>query len=252
MKDEEKSYVVKIDDTISSLIEIRRYGEVDGGFQRKLSIEVVNKILKAVRKGETIPPILLAKIENKFRLIDGQHRYHAWLAEKYDLWAQVNPMRPMEAVEAFCTINGTARKISLKHQLSVDPSQYAKKVREVSLKFDVEPRVIHAVLTDLVGGSGRHLTVEIVEWKLLEDFLHLWSNDKRWKSKGSIYDSYGTMLMVIRILKRSKNPLETIKLLKTLDYKKEGSLGIRYGGSSSAARVMANFAVNSLIRKGLI
>lgn len=253
--EKERTECVRLDDKIAELIEIRRYGEVEGGFQRKLNTEVLSKIIKSARKEECIPPILLAKIDGRYRLLDGQHRFEAWKQEKFELWAQITPMRPPKAVETFCTVNGTARKLQLGHQLAVDPSGYAKKLREVaaSFEYEIEPRIIHATLQEFTGqNKGRTLVIEDKTWEFIRDMFKVWKNDKRWGTKGSIYSSYGTFIMLSHVMKHSKNPVETLEKLKKLDYSKEGSLGIRYGGSTSAARKMAKFAMTSLMRRGLV
>jgi hypothetical protein len=252
--EEDKPYCVKLDNAISDFIEIRRYGEVDGGFQRKLNPDVLNKIIETAKKGEAIPPIVLAKVEDgRYRLIDGQHRYEAWKRSPFDLFAQVNPMRAQKAVESFCTINGLSRRVSLSHQLNVDPGEYAKRVRETARKFDVEPRVIHNIARSVTGWhSGRNIDMSSEQWRFVETFITTWSKDPRWKSKRHVYSSLGTMLMAVRICRKSKKSTEIISSLQKLDYAVDSPLGERYASGADGIRRMETFALQSMMRKGLI
>lgn len=252
---EDEVYCIKVNDELASKIEIRRYGEVDGGFQRKLRTDVLSKIVRKARLNEAIPPIVLAKCEaGKFRLLDGQHRFEAWKQEHYELWAQVTPMRPQKAVESFCTINSTSRRIQLKHQLNVDPSAYAVKLREISDKYKIPNNAIHGMCTELIQqhDSGRNIRMEPQQWKAIEGILELWTKDKRWEQKSQIYNKYGTLVMVTRLCKNSENHAKMIKMLQELDYSNVGALADRYSGSYSGARVMATYALQSMARKGVL
>ena len=252
MSNDEKTYCVKMDDRIAEMVEIRRYGEVDGGFQRNLNTDTLNKIIRIANKGEAIPPIVLAKIEGKYRLLDGQHCFEAWKIGKFELWAQVTPMRPQKAIESFCTINGTVRKLALSHQLNVDPHAYAHKVREFGIRFSITNVLVHAMLQMLTGQSGRQLNISELEWKYLEEFLSFWTGDPRWGSIKHIYSRHGTLCMVVGITRKSKNPIEMLKAIQKLDFGVDSPLADRYGATKDGIRRMMRFALDSMVRKSLI
>lgn len=251
--DEKEVYCVAVDDSLVDLVDTWRYGEKEGGFQRRLNENVLGKIIAAAHRGEAIPPIILAKVDTRFRLLDGQHRLEAWKQEKFPLFAQINVMRPQKVVESFCTINGSARKVSLIHQLNVDTHAYTQKVRVMAMNFDLEPIAIHTICKQLTGQrQGRQLSVGKEQWDFISQFLTAWKGHKKWSDNNSIYAKTGTMAMAMRMCKQAKDPMVMLGLIQNLNFGVDGPLGERYGATEGHVKTMADFCLQSMMRKGML
>lgn len=241
--------LVAVDERFSTLIETHR--KSDGGFQRQLQGERLQKISEHVKSGGFCPPITVASIKGRYILIDGQHRLEAWRLRHYTLMANVTEfVSEGEAADAFVDINAEAKRVSLAHVLSVSSGEYATSVREMAEKFDVSIRVVHNLIGGIVNKQNAiKFPVTVHHWELARKVLAVWTIQKRWGMPNNVFAHAGVLRLVGYFAARASNTESMLKDMLNLDYGRQSHIGRMTGSSFNSQKEMRQFVYESIAKR---
>lgn len=250
--------VVQITDDLLRRIDVNRYADGKGGFQRKLDAKKVSGVLEIVGAGSTVPPILIAQVDDGALLcIDGQHRLEARRKMDFPLFAQISEMTKREAAREFIIHNSRAAKVTRKHRMTVDPGAYATSVRGLANKFNADVTQVESVLKGVTSGRARYMKARKSEFDLADEVLEHWTKDKRWTDvtpRGGNRNTYATPAVLTMVGALSKDRPEKVaqvaKLLRDLDFSGSGTFGRKCGCGNSDQSEMKKYALTFMFRKG--
>lgn len=250
LKRKEEQRTVLLDDEMIAEIKVPDY-------QWKLNTDRIPFIKSSVTKGIYIPPIVLAAVDGELYIMDGQHRLEARKRMDFPLHAHIVPMDKKMAARNFVVLNSAASRVSLKHRLDVDTSEFSNKTRDMAEKYKTNPTKIYNLIIGF-NRSSRSLQQQEIgnsQWALADTILNYWTQDTRWDSTKTIYNSKGMLQLIGRICIKSKTHKNMMDILKKLrhglDFSVEGTLGRRDGTYGNAQKNMYNYVLEFLFKEGL-
>lgn len=212
-------------------------------YQRPINPDRIPEIKTAVAGGVWVPPVTLAETDGELYIMDGQHRLEARRQMDFELLAVIVPMSRDVAIKNFLITNTSSRKVSLKHRLSVDPSEPARKVRDLAKEFEASPQQVYAVLSGLFGINGSDYNSVIsrdskgtaFNLEKTREFLAYWTKDTRWNGGGkTIYDKPMVLRLVSNLASREKDWMGAVRKMRNgLDFTMESTLGRKRSGHGS-------------------
>ena len=256
MKTETK--IVVVDSKLAEQIEIIRFGEDHNGFQRKLSNDRVAKMAAALSNGTVCPPILLGDLRGRLIMLDGQHRFEAWKKSigAFTLEAKIISLIDMnQAKKLFVDLNSYQKRVGLKLRLSVDPSEYAYRLRSIAKKYQISVTDAQSLMIGILGTWKFYVdsaaAITNSQWELADRILSCWSKDKRWLKGVNVYSRPGVLRVVADIAVRSRNIEGTLNEIKGLDFSIGSKIARLYGGSSTSQKIMKQIIHEYIAKKTL-
>lgn len=247
-----ESQCVNVDgEFVSKLVVPTFEGYNKFGFQRKLNTKRIPEMSKTLSNGIICPPIIISVVDGVFYVMDGQHRLEAWKKNPFPLKAMLYKMTKVEAAKNFMTLNGKAMRVSLSHRLKVDPGEWAKLVRDLSVGYKIAIGTAHSCLLGFVG-DGEYYSGDYVIDGLKEKadkFFSFWMKSKKWDRKIGIYATDSVIKCVCSVIKNSKDIEGSLREISDMDFSREGNIGRYVGLSFKSQKGMKESIYRHLAKK---
>lgn len=127
---------------------------VDGGYQRDLSEKSVSGLVTFMQANpDLVPSILVAVIERKLYIIDGQHRVEAAIRLGVPLWAELICMTKQDAARVFfLTANTKQRRVLTEVALAASNNPVAVTTRALATQFNSRRDHVKRLASGYVNG----------------------------------------------------------------------------------------------------
>lgn len=242
--------LVKINSEWLKKIEVQRESEMAGGFQRKLSADRARAITKYMGNGHQLPPIFVGKIGGRYICIDGQHRLEARKLKEFPLFAVIQETDSKTAADEFESMNTMGARVPLLHRIKISSLPIAKYIRSCADNYGIDIRQVYAVVK---GVSGRWQPLATLRDGIpselknkVESILDVWTKDKRWKSRSSVYSRPGILSVVGGICRNRKNIKNVLGQIQELSFSKPSALYEHYGAGGTSQKYMKEYIIRKL------
>lgn len=214
------------------------------GFQRKLDESRAKSMADAFSNGDHCPDILVADVDGRLLIIDGQHRHMARGYRPFYISAKIIPMTMEKAAHTFILMNSTGKRVPLSLRLSVSQDDASVRIRDISKTVGCSiPFAYRAIL----GSSGKTWlpvgsSVTNKESAMAAFVSYLWLKNKT--KPGGIYERPSTVQAVcalVRGMENSKAAPLVERIIRKANFRKDGALAARCGTSGASQKFMRDY-----------
>lgn len=269
-----------LDRQLAKYLEVDHFTKDDttdkpSGFQRKHTRSRNDIIARDSNKGAFLPPIVVANVDGKLLVVDGQHRLRAIEFNEFQhtVWVNIVEMNYEQAKKSFIEINTKNKKVDLNHILEVDAHPTTKKIRRIASALGVDSdntvskrQVMYCLMGITNSSSYPHLiegTIDPKDFELVEMFLREWVKDDRWHNPTrSIFSHNSVLKLVCKFCKRyedfsNEKPIDWINRFKEAQFgkfdifNKAGILAKLAGVSQGNQMQMRDFLLEKVFKRTL-
>ena len=175
---------------------------VDGGYQRDLSEKSVTGLVGFMKANpDLVPSILVAVINGKLYIIDGQHRVEASIRLNTPIWAELICMTEQDAARVFfLTANTKQRRVLTEVALAASNNPVAVTTRAMAAQFNSRRDHIKRMTSGYVNGLTAKF-FDIIDpnaefpadvKSIVTAVMEVWTSSPNWKPEAFPAESTGS------------------------------------------------------------